>query len=66
MYTEAPTEEITLDEFELFALDRLMVLRKIEDLKARYSKLVSRASVLTNSISRMLAHLVMMQRHARP
>lgn len=35
MYTEAPTIEITLDEFELFALDRLMVLRKIEDLKAR-------------------------------
>jgi DNA primase large subunit len=35
MYTEPPTDETTLDEFELFALDRLMVLRKIEDLKAR-------------------------------
>lgn len=34
MYTEAPFEEITLDEFELMALDRLQVLRKIEDLKA--------------------------------
>lgn len=33
MYTEAPFEEITLDEFELVALDRLQVLRKIEDLK---------------------------------
>lgn len=33
MYTEAPFEEITLDEFELMALDRLQVLRKIEDLK---------------------------------
>eukprot|EP00752_Nemacystus_decipiens_P014280 g12700.t1 len=35
MYNEAPFEEITLDEFELVALDRLQVLRKIEDLKAR-------------------------------
>lgn len=35
MYTEAPFEEITLDEFELMALDRLQVLRKIEDLKVR-------------------------------
>ncbi|CAM9633205.1 unnamed protein product [Choristocarpus tenellus] len=35
MYTEPPFEEITLDEFELVALDRLQVLRKIEDLKAR-------------------------------
>ncbi|CAN0069231.1 unnamed protein product, partial [Discosporangium mesarthrocarpum] len=35
MYTEAPYEEITLDEFELIALDRLQVLRRIEDLKAR-------------------------------
>ncbi len=35
MYTEAPFEEITLDEFELVALDRLQVLRKIEDLKVR-------------------------------
>ena len=34
MYEEAPFEEITLDEFELMALDRLQVLRKIEDLKA--------------------------------
>lgn len=35
MYTEAPFEEITLDEFELVALDRLQVLRKIEDLKVQ-------------------------------
>lgn len=35
MYNEAPFEEITLDEFELVALDRLQVLRKIEDLKVQ-------------------------------
>lgn len=36
MYNEAPFEEITLDEFELMALDRLQVLRKIEDLKVQH------------------------------
>lgn len=35
MYNEAPFEEITLDEFELVALDRLQVLRRIEDLKVQ-------------------------------
>lgn len=39
MYNEAPFEEITLDEFELVALDRLQVLRKIEDLKVRQAAL---------------------------
>lgn len=38
MYNEAPFEEITLDEFELVALDRLQVLRKIEDLKVSDTK----------------------------
>jgi DNA primase large subunit len=35
MYVDPPSDELTLDEFELFALDRLMVLRKVEDLRAR-------------------------------
>ena len=35
LYIEAPQEEISLDEFELFALDRLSLLRSIETLKAR-------------------------------
>lgn len=38
MYAEAPFEEITLDEFELMALDRLQVLRKIEDLRVSSQK----------------------------
>lgn len=38
MYMEPPAEEITLDEFELMSLDRLQVLRKIEDLKVRAMK----------------------------
>lgn len=35
MYAAAPEEEISLDEFELFALDRLQLLRGIESLKTR-------------------------------
>jgi DNA primase large subunit len=35
LYINAPQEEISLDEFELFALDRLSLLRAIEALKAR-------------------------------
>lgn len=35
LYIDAPQEEISLDEFELFALDRLSLLRSIETLKAR-------------------------------
>ena len=35
LYTDPPTEEITLDEFELYALDRLQLLRGIETLKAK-------------------------------
>ena len=35
LYLDAPQEEISLDEFELFALDRLSLLRGIETLKAR-------------------------------
>ncbi len=34
-YQTPPSAELTLDEFEMFALDRLMVLRKIEDARAR-------------------------------
>ncbi len=32
-YNEPPTQEISLDEFEIFALDRLQLLRNIEKLK---------------------------------
>jgi len=35
MYACPPTEELTLDEFEGFAVDRLHVLRVIENLKAK-------------------------------
>lgn len=35
LYMDPPTEEITLDEFETFALDRLALLRSIELLKSR-------------------------------
>ena len=35
LYSEHPKEEITLDEFELFALDRLQLLRGIEQVKIR-------------------------------
>jgi hypothetical protein len=35
MYNEPPTEEMSLDEFEIFALDRLQLLRNIENLKIR-------------------------------
>lgn len=35
LYNESPQEELTLDDFELFALDRLQLLRGIEKLKIR-------------------------------
>lgn len=35
LYTDAPQEELTLDEFELSALDRLQLLRGIEIIQAR-------------------------------
>eukprot|EP01035_Chromulina_nebulosa_P022258 gene22258-28829_t len=35
LYNEPPTEEISLDEFELYSLDRLQLLRSIEILKTR-------------------------------
>lgn len=35
LYNEAPLDELTLDEFEIFALDRLQLLRGIETLKTR-------------------------------
>jgi hypothetical protein len=34
-YQEAPQEELTLDEFELFSLDRLQLLRGIETLRTK-------------------------------
>ena len=35
LYLNAPQEEISIDEFELYALDRLSLLRGIENLKTR-------------------------------
>jgi DNA primase large subunit len=35
MYTAPPTEELTIDDFEMFALDRLQLLRGLELLKTR-------------------------------
>lgn len=35
LYLDPPTEEVTLDEFETFALDRLQLLRSIETLRTR-------------------------------
>lgn len=35
LYNEAPSQELTLDEFELVALDRLQLLRAIESCKAK-------------------------------
>jgi hypothetical protein len=34
-YNEAPQDELTLDEFELFSLDRLQLLRGIETLRTK-------------------------------
>jgi len=36
LYQEIPTMEVSLDDFEEFALDRLKVLKKIEQLKLRH------------------------------
>jgi hypothetical protein len=35
LYTDPPEEELTLDQFELLSLDRLQLLRGIENLKNR-------------------------------
>ncbi|KAJ1651689.1 DNA primase subunit pri2, partial [Coemansia sp. RSA 25] len=35
MYSEAPDVEVSIEEFEAFALDRLQVLRAIEDAQLR-------------------------------
>lgn len=35
LYWDAPYEELTLDEFELLSLDRLQLLRSIEQMKLR-------------------------------
>jgi hypothetical protein len=35
LYNEAPQEELTLDEFELYSLDRLQLLRGIEALRTK-------------------------------
>jgi len=35
LYNDVPEEELSLDEFELFALDRLALLRGLENLKTR-------------------------------
>lgn len=63
MYTEAPFEEITLDEFELVALDRLQVLRKIEDLRVRSRYDQARK---TTTKSYVLLLLSILPRHIKP
>lgn len=35
LYSEPPNEEITVDEFELYALDRLQLLRGLEQIRSR-------------------------------
>ena len=35
MYTAPPQEELTIDDFEMFSLDRLQLLRGLELLKTR-------------------------------
>lgn len=35
MYTDPPSEELTIDEFEVMSLDRLQLLRGLELLKTR-------------------------------
>lgn len=39
LYTEQPTEEITLEDFEVFALNRLRVLKAIEAARTRGDKM---------------------------
>lgn len=34
-YTDAPQMELSLDEFEMLSLDRLQMLRNVEQLKAK-------------------------------
>lgn len=59
MYTDPPSEEVTLDDFELMALDRLQVLRRVEDLKVG-------ASQPTSSWRSIFLHLIpMMENHSR-
>lgn len=35
LYTTPPSEELTLDEFELLTMDRLQLLRAMETLKSK-------------------------------
>ena len=59
LYNEAPQDELSLDEFELFALDRLQLLRGLEAIKARGfdgSDYAQKVQVLENKYMPMKAH----------
>lgn len=60
LYEIPPNEELTLDEFEIYALDRLQLLRGIENLKTRGFDGAEYAAKLTevNFIFILLNHTI--------
>mmetsp|Transcript_14158 Transcript_14158/g.21751 ORF Transcript_14158/g.21751 Transcript_14158/m.21751 type:complete len:499 (-) Transcript_14158:21-1517(-) len=72
MYTDAPSFELTLDEFEEYALARLKVLRKIEDMRARNfphdkfrSELDSAMQTLKDSKVDLASHFILRAAYCR-
>eukprot|EP00956_Cyclotella_meneghiniana_P044513 scaffold321193_cov79-Cyclotella_meneghiniana.AAC.2 len=56
MYTEIPSFELSLDEFEEYALARLKVLRKIEELKTRNTPPEAFRTALTTALKTHLSN----------